>query len=264
MFSWSRQCQKRFGERFYHSFPPCCEENAKNAVGLNLARQNKNKRGSNIRTSISTQKAKSVSFLSSPFAWYSVQLDTHPIRTKCVTSGLLAASGDLLCQYIQHHRRKRGEEEISPHPQTESNYELSSEKQIFYPDFLRMSRFGILGCVLVAPIVHFWYGTLMLRIPGQNSAFAVFQRTVLDQFMFAPLFVPLFMINLMMLEGQPAAQVPDILIEKVPSLLMVNWLLWIPAQVINFSVIPRKYQVLFRNFVGFIWNAILSWKMQDK
>jgi len=261
MSSLSHQCRRKlYGKRFFQAYPPSCADNAQSVVRLNVLRYS-NKPIQNNHTSITTIKTKSTSddfFSSNPFRWYSGQLDRYPIRTKCLTSGLLAASGDLLCQYLQYRRKLKEMKSRDILIRTSL-----PEKNNFNPDFLRISRFGVLGCVLVAPIVHFWYGTLMLRIPG-SSKLVVFQRTLLDQFLFAPLFVPLFMINLMMLEGQPAVQVQDMLIEKVPSTLMINWILWIPAQVINFSLIPGKYQVLFSNFVGFLWNAILSWKTQSR
>lgn len=31
------------------------------------------------------------------------------------------------------------------------------------------------------------------------------------------------------------------------------------VQIINFSLVPVKFQVLFANFVSLIWNAYLSW-----
>jgi len=72
------------------------------------------------------------------------------------------------------------------------------------------------------------------------------------------------MINLMMLEGRPAKEVPDVLMTKVPSTVVASWLLWVPAQLVNFAFIPGKFQVLFSNGAGFVWNAYLSWKTQDE
>jgi protein Mpv17 len=40
--------------------------------------------------------------------------------------------------------------------------------------------------------------------------------------------------------------------------VVANCSLWIPAQCINFALIPAQYQVLFANLVGLGWNTYLS------
>ena len=39
----------------------------------------------------------------------------------------------------------------------------------------------------------------------------------------------------------------------------MNLMVWIPAQFLNFSFIPTKYNVLFSNMIGLAWNAYLSY-----
>ena len=41
-------------------------------------------------------------------------------------------------------------------------------------------------------------------------------------------------------------------------LLRRNWELWVPAQCLNFLLIPVPMQVLFANMVGLVWNTYLS------
>ena len=136
------------------------------------------------------------------------------------------------------------------------------QEQPFQPDLTRTSRFFILGLGLVAPVVHVWYGTLLKRFPG-TSAKAVLTRTFFDQAFFAPLFLPTFLLNLMMLEGKSPNQVLERLRSDVPDALVTNWILWIPAMMVNFRFVPGKWQVLFSNAVGFVWNTYLSWKTQE-
>ena len=37
-----------------------------------------------------------------------------------------------------------------------------------------------------------------------------------------------------------------------------NWKLWIPAQLVNFAIVPLHFQVLFANGVALVWNTYLS------
>ena len=86
---------------------------------------------------------------------------------------------------------------------------------------------------------------------------------MLDQFVFAPTFIPTFMASLMILEGNASA-IPDKLRSAWWPTIRANWGLWIPAQIVNFAFIPPTHQVLFSNSVGFVWNTILSFMAFQK
>jgi len=119
-------------------------------------------------------------------------------------------------------------------------------------------RFASLGGILVAPCIHYWYGWLMTAIPGVTVK-ATIVRTCLDQFVFAPLFIPTFFTALMGLEGTTnLTEIRTRLEANFMDTLKTNWMLWIPAQLINFGFMPAKYQVLFSNVVGLAWNTYLS------
>jgi len=173
-----------------------------------------------------------------PLAWYSRKLDSHPITTKSISSAVITVLGDLLSQYIEaKHKKKR-----------------------FDWDALRTSRFGLMGLALVGPVIHFWYGAVFRLFPGTNVT-AVAKRVMIDQFAFAPIFLPTFMSGIWILEGKNMSELLLNLQRELPTAIVANWSLWIPAQIINFRFVPLKYQVLFSNFVGFIWNTYLSFTL---
>ena len=107
---------------------------------------------------------------------YSRLLESHPLPTKAVTSALITVSGDAICQ-------------------------LAFSDEPF--DFARSGRFFLLGGALVGPVLHLWYGRLFSVLPGAGVADAV-KRTAADQLLFAPLFNPLFISCLALLEGTAA------------------------------------------------------------
>jgi len=222
----------------------------------------------------------SPSLFANPLAWYSTKLESHPFTTKCITSGLIAASGDLLCQYLVHRNHvaaqehdglvpkgqptRRPDEDIKVAAKAKRRDDeiLEIEPRNFSPDWYRTGRFGILGFALVAPVVHLWYARLMTYFPGTNVG-AVLKRTATDQLFFAPIFLPTFMMNLMMLEGRPYTEALPKLEKDLPGAMVTNWCLWCPAMLVNFRFVPLKYQVLYSNMVGFVWNTYLSWKTQE-
>ena len=45
--------------------------------------------------------------------------------------------------------------------------------------------------------------------------------------------------------------------------LIGNWKIWTVPQLINLSVIPVEFRVLFANLVAFFWNIYLSGKTSN-
>ncbi|OIT04730.1 PREDICTED: protein sym-1 [Nicotiana attenuata] len=165
-------------------------------------------------------------------AWYLSLLEKYPVWTKAVTSALLTLSGDLICQlWID---------------------------QVASVDVKRTFIFTLLGLVLVGPSLHFWYLYLsrLVTTPGASGAV---MRLVLDQFLFAPIFVGVFLSSLVTLEGRSSQVIPKLQQEWFSSVL-ANWQLWIPFQFINFRFVPQQFQVLAANFIALVWNVILSYK----
>jgi Mpv17 / PMP22 family len=129
-------------------------------------------------------------------AWYAEKLDTHPYLTKGITSGIIAASGDLLCQSISSSLSttavnavfEEGEENTLLQNRRDDRRSSASW------DVGRTLRFGLLGAVYVAPGCHGWYGALARWYPLSTTTRArhygpVVQRVAADQFLFTPVFL---------------------------------------------------------------------------
>ncbi|XP_052175147.1 protein sym-1 [Diospyros lotus] len=168
------------------------------------------------------------SFLS----WYLTLLEKHPVLTKAITSAFLTFIGDFICQVMVD--------------------------QVPSLDVKRIFLFTLLGLVLVGPTLHFWYLYLskLVTLPGASGAFL---RLLLDQFLFSPAFIGVFLSTLVTLEGRPSQVVPKLQQEWF-SAVLANWQLWIPFQFLNFRFVPQQFQVLAANFIALIWNVILSYK----
>ena len=195
-------------------------------------------------------------------AWYSRQLDTRPILTKSITSAIIGASGDVASQCIEKDVDATEEtpNDNDDHQNKNNNNGSTSKDDTadgFWLDTTRTARFGFLGLVLIGPVIHGWFEMLVRWFPG-NTASTVVKRVALDQFIFSPVFVATFLASLWTLESQ--SDIAQKLQEQLPSTVVANWSLWMPAQVINFRFVSPKYQVLFSNFVGFVWNVYLSYK----
>ncbi|CAK9322805.1 unnamed protein product [Citrullus colocynthis] len=165
-------------------------------------------------------------------SWYLALLAKYPVLVKSVTSGILNALGDLICQLV---------------------FEEAPSA-----DLRRTFRFSLLGLALVGPALHFWYLYLsqLVTLPGASGAFL---RLLLDQFIFTPVFLGVFLTGLVTLEGRPSQIIPKLQQEWFSS-VVANWKLWIPFQFLNFRFVPQQFQVLAANVLALAWNVILSFK----
>ncbi|XXG52677.1 hypothetical protein AAC387_Pa03g0938 [Persea americana] len=165
-------------------------------------------------------------------SWYLIALERYPMLTKALTSAFLNFIGDSICQLL-----------INRMPCL---------------DLKRSFIFTFLGFVLVGPTLHFWYFYLskLVTLPGASGAFL---RLIIDQLIFSPLFIGVFLSCLVTLEGRPTEIMPKLQQEWF-SAVLANWQLWIPFQFLNFRFVPQQFQVLAANVIALAWNVILSFK----
>ena len=200
--------------------------------------------------------------------WYSHQLDVNPIPTKCITCGLIAGTGDFMCQSLTAPSDRDNESVHDRRINTESPLSLFS-----WWDPLRTARFVCVGIVYVGPTTHVWFNWLARTFPGSHPA-QVAKRVVIDQALFSPVFMAVWLPVMWTLESfsesiQGKRTAPESspisislfakrLQQELFPVVVANWILWIPAQAINFRFVPIKFQVLFSNVVDLLWNAYLS------
>ncbi|KAL3678257.1 hypothetical protein R1sor_021213 [Riccia sorocarpa] len=168
--------------------------------------------------------------------WYMGCLDSNPILTKAITSAFLTLFGDVFCQFVVENADKL--------------------------DIKRTCIMTLLGFALTGPTLHFWYLTLHKVVTVGGTA-GVGVRLALDQFVFSPIFIAVFISSLMTLEGKSSQIVAKLKQDLWPACL-ANWKLWIPAQAINFMLVPQKLQVGFANIVALAWNTYMSYQSHKK
>jgi hypothetical protein len=65
---------------------------------------------------------------------------------------------------------------------------------LFYSTFL--------GFALVGPVLHYWYGFLARKF-AKDTLLNVLKRLALDQLVFTPVFITVFMSSVLALDGRP-------------------------------------------------------------
>lgn len=104
-----------------------------------------------------------------------------------------------------------------------------------------------------------WYKILNFFFTSDPTMIQVLERVLCDQLVYSPCFLFFFFTysNYIMEGGD--GDTLRIKIQRVYlSTLGCNLIVWPIAQIINFSLMPKAYQVPFSSSVGIIWNCFLS------
>eukprot|EP00962_Isochrysis_galbana_P039267 scaffold14058_cov117-Isochrysis_galbana.AAC.2 len=165
---------------------------------------------------------------------YNVALVAHPLTTKAITAGVIIGAGDSAAQLVE----RRG--------------------TTF--DVVRALRWAFFGLVLQGPWNHYFYQLLDGVLPPTPSPFTLrtLEKVGIDQFIQAPIFTIIILVFFAVVEGKGLEFAMNQIKTELPSILVKNWSVFLPATVINISFCPPELRVLFLNCVFFGWVIYLS------
>ena len=180
-------------------------------------------------------------------AWdsYNQALTDEPLLTKSVTAAVILGAADLSGQTL--------EKRLNPNDEENSI------------DVLRVARFAFFGLSLQAPWNHFYYMFLDGALPPTPEPLTATTavKTLIDQFIQAPIFTVFIFYFLGLLEGKSVEDIQLQLRRDYKDTMIANWKLWVPATFVNLAFCPPLFRVLFLNCVFFFWSIFLSLKLNN-
>ncbi|KAL7473782.1 hypothetical protein ACHAXS_014460 [Conticribra weissflogii] len=209
--------------------------------------------------------------------WYMNQMESHELRTKCISAGFLALAGDICAQELGHYLTSKNNQQlnkINPHHST-------SEGGKF--DKRRMFAMYCDGFLCTGPILHYVYEFYekILPIEGESNlddtdtmtpqqkstaARKRFQAALIhvlfDNIFMAVFYVFAMMVVTSILEGRYHLLFHEIRNDFVPA-VKASWVASLmglaPMQLISFHFLPMELRVLAVNFQDVIWVMVMSW-----
>ncbi|KIJ52564.1 hypothetical protein M422DRAFT_26145 [Sphaerobolus stellatus SS14] len=168
------------------------------------------------------------------FRSYNAALLRRPMLTQCITAGILFGGGDIIAQQAIEKRGARNH------------------------DYERTARLTVYGGLIFGPMMTKWYqwlGGIKFKTPARALA----TRVALDQGVLTPVAVAFFYSCMTFLEGKGVDEAQKrVKAEYVPTLLK-NWGVFLPTQVINFSIVPPHLRFGVVGVVSLFWNSYLSY-----
>ncbi|KAI8465983.1 MAG: hypothetical protein J3K34DRAFT_387701 [Monoraphidium minutum] len=168
---------------------------------------------------------------------YNRALERAPLLTKAVTTAAISAVGNVFCQLV-----------VEGKPGLDAR---------------RLAVFTGLGFVWVAPALHTWFAFVNRAVPATGNKGALL-RMLLDQGAWAPAFIASMISLLTLIDGGRGPEVGAALRSDWGASVRANWVLWVPAQFVNFRYVAPRHQLLFANVTALAWNVWFSFLTRPK
>lgn len=126
-------------------------------------------------------------------------------------------------------------------------------------DFERLTRFASYAFIMT-PVQFRWFALLTKLFPVTTASATVpaLQRVAMDQLIFAPIGLSCFFTFMTVAEGGGKRAVIKKFQDIYIPTLRANYLIWPAVQVINFRVMPLRFQIPFVSTIGVAWTVYLS------
>ena len=168
-----------------------------------------------------------------PVRAYARSLQTHPLPTKCATSGALMVVSDVMRQKLERQD--------------------ADDAEPFRWDAARSSRLALWAVAFHAPYLHWlhpWYERIWLRYRIRSTVVKV----ALDQAFMAPPFLFAFLTYSALAEGSdPILRVRA----QLPALWADSVLFWSLAHCVTFNL-PVPVRVLWQDFARIYFGSLMS------
>ncbi|XP_075157042.1 mitochondrial inner membrane protein MPV17 [Haematobia irritans] len=143
--------------------------------------------------------------------------------------------------------------------------QVVEKKQLKDVDLIRTMKYGSLGMLFVGPVLKYWFGLLDRTIRGkQGSVSRTLKKMAVDQTIMAPSlnFAIAGMVGL--INSEEPKQILERIKVQYPDIMKTNYMIWPAVQIINFGLVPLRYQVVFVQTIAVFWNCFVSQMLNEK
>lgn len=219
--------------------------------------------------------------LEAGWAAYRAALVSKPLLTKAVTSGVIMGFSDVFTQSLERTFLANKDETDADTTAKSQNtvQEQTKEKAAVRTNWMRTWHIVCTGMFWSGPSAHCWYSSLerimqhiVVPVVGSNRLVGLVSRLLLDSIIFSPITIAgFFTINSLIQAGPSRTNllnVVSVIQEKLSTkwskAVLAAWSFWPVVNVVNFSVVPLKYRVLYANVMALLWTGYLSFVNHQK
>jgi hypothetical protein len=208
------------------------------------------------------------SIVSSSWETYLYFLETRPMLTKALSTGVIGAIGDILAQHVEiFSNRSKITAELRPstrksNEQTETVNRKKSKQKI---DKWRAGMNAVDGILFTGPFMHFAYELMERQMPtltGSSQSYNAWLQLAVDNILLDSIFVSWAIISSGILEGYSLRReiIPQFKHDFGPAIMagVSTNLLVAPLEYYCFRYMPLQFRVLAINCIDVLWDAVVS------
>ncbi|CAO3606650.1 unnamed protein product [Mucor fragilis] len=165
---------------------------------------------------------------------YQYNIINRPIRTFAMQSSFMMTLGDIISQQV------------------------IEKKGLDNHDIGRSVRIMIYAGAINGPLVGSWFGFINNAVKIKNKWAATFVRVGIDQAVFSPAILAIFMGGISILEGRTVNEIKMKFENSYFKGLMNAYCYWPFVNIFTFSMIPIHYRPIVNSCFGIAWNSYLS------
>lgn len=137
----------------------------------------------------------------------------------------------------------------------EQQYEILTDDLDAYS--ARRTGHMALSGATVGVVCHYWYKWLDQRMPGRSLG-VVMKKVLWDQLVCSPIVISTFFVTLGVLENSSREEMVQEIKDKAWRLYAAEWVVWPPAQIVNFYWLPNRFRVLYDNTISLGYDVYTS------
>ena len=209
------------------------------------------------------------------WSWYKALLQTRPLPTKAVTSAITMGTGDFLCQTLEALRNQQLVDAAKgPPPNLQrgcpNNVDFcpedveSANLEVLRWNGVRTATVAGVGLIWSGPMGHTWYNVLERVTVPRHKVLNLLCRLTLDALLWSPFTIAGYFSVRGLLEGKRPEAIWQNLQQKWLTVLTSSWCFWPWANMVNFSLVPLQFRLLFSNGMSLGWNTYLSKLSSDR
>lgn len=122
---------------------------------------------------------------------------------------------------------------------------------------------SVCHCAPDHSLLPYRYLLLDRRLPGRSMA-VVLKKLLVDQLLFSPLCLTVFFLSLGVFQGGGVNEIVSDVQQKGWRLYVAECLVWPPAQLVNFYLLPTKFRVLYDNSISLMFDIYTSHVCYDR
>jgi len=201
---------------------------------------------------------------------YNALLERFPMATKSITTGVTYVLGDLVAQLLE---REKGEP----------------------LDYTRMAVFMAYGVAIAGPLYTLWFDRIdklpymiynmkqegrrqhiegivkyaaergviipaeIAKTPELHRVTFIGSKVLADQLVFSSAYTCVFFLGVGLISGKTMEDSWGDVRKKFIPTYATDCAVWPLLQMVNFTMVPSQYRVLFVNVANIAWNAFLSY-----